>query len=66
MGCALPFEQLCKDAAMAMCEVLVLEIYCTRGSMSDIGFESALEHAFGRPLAPELRSQMHLARSAIF
>ena len=48
MGCALPFEQLCKDAAMAMCEVLVLEIYCTRGSMSDIGFESALEHAFGK------------------
>ena len=33
--------------------------------MSDIGFESALEHAFERQLGPEFRSQLHLARSAI-
>ena len=32
---------------------------------SDIGFESALEHAFERQLGPEFRSQLHLARSAI-
>ena len=33
--------------------------------MSDIGFESALEEAFQRQLGPELRSQLHLARSGI-
>ena len=32
---------------------------------SDIGFESALEHAFERQLGPEFRSQLHLVRSAI-
>ena len=44
---------------------LVLEITCNAGSMSDIGFESALEQAFERQLGPELRSQLNLTRSAI-
>ena len=64
-GCAPSCEELGKFAALAVREVLVLQICCARGSMSDIGFESALEHAFERQLGAELRSQLHLARAAI-
>ena len=58
-------EELGKFAALAVREVLVLQICCPADSMSDVGFESALEDAFQRQLSPELRSQLHLARSAI-
>ncbi len=64
-SCAPSCEELAKFAALATREVLVLHICCTSGSMSDIGFETALEHAFERQLGPEFRSQLHLARSAI-
>ncbi len=33
--------------------------------MTDLRFEQAIEGAFGRSLGPELRSQLHLARSAV-
>ncbi len=64
-SCAPSCEELAKFAALATREVLVLHICCTSGSMSDIGFETALEHAFERELGPEFRSQLHFARSAI-
>ena len=37
----------------------VLQICCARGSMSDIGGGSALEHALKRQLGPELQSKLH-------
>jgi hypothetical protein len=58
-------EEAGKIAALAVREALVLEICCTAGSLSDTGFVAALEHAFGRPLGPELRSQLLLTRAAI-
>ncbi len=58
-------EELLKFAALATREVLVLSLCAAKASMSDIGFESAPEHAFDRRLGPELRSQLHLVRSAI-
>ena len=64
-SCAPSCQELGKFAALAMRERLILHICCNRGAMSDIGFESALEHAFERQLEPEIRSQLHLARSAI-
>ena len=64
-GCAPHDEDIVKFAALAVREALVLQICCTRGSMSDIGFESALEHAFQRQLGDELRSQLHNSRAAI-
>ena len=63
-SCAPSCQELGKFAALAMRECLVLHI-CNSGSMSDIGFESALEHAFEKQLGPEFRSQLHLTRSAI-
>ncbi len=60
-ACAPSWEELLKFAALATREVVVLSLCVARGSMSDIGFESALEHAFERQLGPELR----LARSDI-
>ena len=39
--------------------MLVLQICCSAGSLSDVGFESALEQAFGRQLGPELREPDH-------
>ena len=64
-GCGITCEELGKFAALAVRDTLVLHICCSVGSMSDIGFDSALENAFERQLSPELRSQLHLARSAI-
>ena len=64
-GCGPICEDLGKFAALAVRDTLVLHICCSVGSMSDIGFDSALENAFERQLSPELRSQLHLARSAI-
>ena len=64
-ACAPSWEVLLKFAALAARVVVVLSLCGARGSMSDIGFESALEEAFERQLGPELRSQLHLARSAI-
>ncbi len=59
-------EEALKFAALAVRELLVLVICCFAGyMMSDVRFEAALEEAFGRTLGPELRSQLHLARSAI-
>jgi hypothetical protein len=58
-------EEAGKIAALAVREALVLEICCTAGSLSDTGFVAALEHAFGRPLGPELRSQLLLTRAVI-
>ena len=52
-------------AVLAVREALVLEICYAAGTLSDVGFESAMEQAFRRQLGPELRSQLHLARSAI-
>ena len=63
--CPPKLEELGKNAALVVREVLVLQICCSAGSLSDVGFESALEQAFGRQLGSELRSQLHLARSAI-
>ena len=57
--CPAKLEELGKNAALVVREVLVLQICCTAGSLSDVGFESALEQAFGRQLGPELRSQLH-------
>jgi len=64
-GCAPNCDELPKFASLATREVLILGLCATAGSMSDIGFESALEHAFARQLGPEVRSQLHLTRSAI-
>ena len=33
--------------------------------VGDIGFESALEHAFEKQLEPKFHSELHLARNAI-
>ena len=63
--CPSNLEEVGKNAALVVREVLVLQICCSAGSLSDVGFESALEQAFRRQLGPELRSQLHLARSAI-
>ena len=63
--CREKLEEPCKNAALVVREVLVLQICCSAGSPSGVGFEFALEQAFGRQLGPELRSQLHLARSAI-
>ena len=54
-----------KTAAMAVRQALVLDICGTAGTLSDSGFIAALESAFGRPLSPELRSQLFLTRTAI-
>ena len=48
-----------------MREVLVLTFCLATGPMTDLRLEQAIEGAFGRPLGPELRSQLHLARSAL-
>ena len=64
-SCSLACEAPAKFAALAVRETLILHICCSVGTMTDIGFENALETAFGRRLGPELRSQLHLARSAI-
>jgi hypothetical protein len=64
-GPAKELEELGKAAALVVREVLVLEICCRAGSLSDVAFEAALEQAFQRQLLPELRSQLHGARSAI-
>ena len=48
-----------------MREVLVLTFCLATGPMTDLRFEQAIEGAFGRPLGPELRSQLRLARSAV-
>ena len=52
-------------ASRAIRECLVLHICCNAGSMSDIDFESALEHAFEKQLEPKFHSELHLARNAI-
>ena len=54
-----------KVAALAVREALVLEVCYAAGTLSDIRFESAMDQAFRRHLGPKLRSQLHLARSAI-
>ena len=64
-SCRFACEAPAKVAALAVRETLILHICCSVGTMTDIGFENALETAFGRRLGPELRSQLHLARSAI-
>ena len=64
-GCSPACQDLAKFAVLAVRETLILQICCSVGTMSDIGFECTLETAFGRRLGPELRSQLHLARSAI-
>ena len=50
---------------MLVRELLVLEICCIHGLLTDIGFERALDLAFGMQVGPELRSQCHLVRSSI-
>ncbi len=52
-------------AALATREVLVLHISANAGALSKLGFECALERAFGRQCDPELRSQLNLAWYAI-
>ncbi len=63
--CADEEEELGKFACLAVREVVVLTICLTIGPMTDLRFERAIEGAFCRPLGPELRSQLHLARSAV-
>ena len=58
-------EELGKNVLKAVREVLVLLICCGAGKLSEVGFRSALEQAFGRMLDIEHISQMELARSAI-
>lgn len=58
-------EDQCKAASMALRELLFVHICSCRGAMTPIAFEYALEHAFQGQLSSELRSQVHLARSAI-
>ena len=64
--CPLKLEELVKNAALVVREVLVLLI-CSAATkkMSDVAFEYFLEQAFGKPLEAELRSQLHLARAAV-
>ena len=50
---------------MLVRELLMLEICCSHGILSDIGFERSLELAFGMAVGPQLRSQCHLVRSSI-
>ncbi len=57
--CSPGSEELCKKAALATREVLVLQVCANVGALSEIGFECAMEHAFQRRLVPELRSQLH-------
>ena len=64
-ACSPSCQSLAKFAALAVRETLILQMCCSVGTMTDIGFEHALETAFGRQLGPEMRSQLHLARSAI-
>ena len=64
-SCAPSCQRLGKFAALAIQECLVLRICCNAGSMSDIDFESALEHAFEKQLEPKFHSELHLARNAI-
>ena len=64
-SCSGACEAPAKLAALVVRETLILHLCCSGGIMTDIGFENALETAFGRKLGPELRSQLHLARSAI-
>ena len=63
--CADEEEELGKFACLAVREVLVLTICLTTGPKTDLRFEQAIEGAFGRPLGPELRSELHLSRSAV-
>ncbi len=58
-------EDLAKFACLAVREVLVLTICPNTGPMTDVRFEQAMEGAFGREFEPELRSQLHLVRSAL-
>ena len=64
-SCPLPCAELCRLAALRVRETLVLELCCTTGAMSDIGFAHALEHSFGRPLETLVHSQIFLARRRI-
>ncbi len=64
-SCAPSCQKLGKSAALAIQECLVLRICCNAGSMSDIDFESALEHAFEKQLEPKFHSELHLVRNAI-
>jgi hypothetical protein len=64
-ACSPSCQDVAKFAALAVRETLILQICCSVGTMTDIGFENALETAFSRQLGPEMRSQLHLARSAI-
>ena len=60
-------QEASKFAALAVRELFVL-LLCSTRAMSDIGYEAAVEAAYGRhgrALSPELRSQFHLCRSAI-
>ena len=54
------------DATRAVREVLILGVCCSANRLSDQDFDSALQEAFRRHLDPPLRSQMHLARTAIY
>ena len=64
-GCSPACQDLAKFAAMAVRETFILQICCSVSTMNDMGFECALATAFNRQISPELRSQLHLARSAI-
>lgn len=64
--CPPKLEELGKDTALVVREVLVLLICCgATEQMSNVAFEYFLEQAFDMELGPELRSQLHLGRSAI-
>ena len=51
-------EDVAKPAALAVREVLVLQICCSSVSMNDAAFEISLKRSFGRQLESELRSQL--------
>ena len=59
------FEHVAKFAALVIREFLILHICCTVEISTTIGFETALQQAFGRVLDSKSRSQLHLSLSMI-
>ena len=58
-------EAISKFVALAVREVLVLQVCCVKEYVCDIDFERAMEQASATQLDPELCAQQNLARNAI-
>ena len=65
--CPRNVQALAKHACLVVREALLLTVCleAPEGLLSDVGFEHALEKTCKRPVMAEMRSQCHLARSAI-